>query len=449
MNLPAGVNNQPMVFVRLLNIDGSSGSGGGTVIDNVSINGTLSCDLNLMSAIAMRESCGGEGDGSISITATSSNPIIYSIDNGGSFVSTNTFMNLTAGTYDVVVQDQGDATCQQTTQVTIMPGPTIDPPTVVNETIDCGDPAPTLTATCDDTDCDPCSFDPSTMTIAVSFSGNHTYVSDLSFYIQGPSGCTTPLLTLAPYANSLAAGFQGNCNSGDDFSNLVFTNDPGAGNFSVCGAATPFTGTFNAAYGNTINWSALAGCDIYETGWQVIVGDCVSFDFGDLDRIILTITDNGGTSCLGAGGSVVYDSGVTDLNEPLNDNECEPGTDNPATFAVNIPNQVMWYSSSTGGTAIGEGSSFNVAGTTAEEGAFDSNTAGTYTYYAECACQSCTSDRAPVTVTVNSCCDLNLVSAIAMRESCGGEGDGSISITATSSNPIIYSIDNGGSFVST
>jgi gliding motility-associated-like protein len=51
-------------------------------------------------------SCNGQNDGSISITATSSNgAVAYSVNNGTSFFVNGTFSNLAAGTYAVAVRD--------------------------------------------------------------------------------------------------------------------------------------------------------------------------------------------------------------------------------------------------------------------------------------------------------------------------------------------------------
>ncbi|HIP36360.1 MAG TPA: gliding motility-associated C-terminal domain-containing protein, partial [Crocinitomix sp.] len=80
------------------------------------------------------ETC-GNANGEITITANgASNPIQYSIDNGANYVSSNTFTGLTAGTYNVAVQDGSG--CQSFTQATITntPGPSITNVTTVDVT---------------------------------------------------------------------------------------------------------------------------------------------------------------------------------------------------------------------------------------------------------------------------------------------------------------------------
>lgn len=57
--------------------------------------------------------CIGVEDGSIVVNATGTGTLQYSIDNGTNFQSSNIFTGLSAGTYDVVVQDVTGSTTQQ------------------------------------------------------------------------------------------------------------------------------------------------------------------------------------------------------------------------------------------------------------------------------------------------------------------------------------------------
>jgi hypothetical protein len=470
------INKVSMIYL-MSNSNGPDCDGNGTTLVNTSPSGSLStvgfcaqavsCEVTIDAISFSDETCDGEDDGTITITATGANltgALQYSIDGGASFQPTGTFTALPDGTYNIVVEDDMDGDCEAVDVVVIAQGTVLDPPTSMSVSIECEDPAPTLLAECP-TPCvlEACAFDPATMEISISFTGDHTFLSDLAFYIQGPTGCTSPILTLAPYANDPSVGL-GNCNAGDDFNNVVFTNGTGA-DFNICGLAAPLTGTFNTAYGVPINWAALAGCDIFESGWQVIVGDCVGLDVGDLDNVVMTVTDNGGgASCLGAGGSVLYDSGSTDLNATLNDNECVPGVDNPASFLINVTppmNVISWYNAPTGGTPIATGDMLPVAGTTAEEGAFDNATAGDYTYYVDCTCNPCTSERTEVVVTVEACCpdfttilasDLELNVTESTCDVFGGMPSGGLLEAPTVGCPagsiIEYSL-NGGPFSTT
>ncbi len=251
-------------------------------------------------------------------------------------------------------------------------------------------------------DCDPnpepfCPFDPNTMDIEICISGIHTWVSDMSFYAQSPNGV---VIFLAPYANSGTAGGLGNCNLGDDFNNLCFTNTAVGNDFNVCALSTPLTGTFDTYYGGqAINWAAFTGQNVYDGGWNIIVGDCVGGDVGALQDVVVTISDNGGgmscltePACVGCDGTeelagpnnanaVVYASGPVSFD--LNDGECEIGIDDPAVFPFPIPPfqtpfpaTVEWYDAMTGGNMVGTGNTFQPT----------DMAAGDYTYYAECVC---------------------------------------------------------------
>jgi hypothetical protein len=95
------------------------------------------------------------------------------------------------------------------------------------------------------------------MNITVTFSGTHTYVSDLGFYLQSPNGKT---VILAPQYSSY-------CNSGDNFTNLKFTNSSAStSTFNVCTMTAPLTGTYNGYYSGSVNktidWSEINGENI-------------------------------------------------------------------------------------------------------------------------------------------------------------------------------------------
>ncbi len=402
--------------------------------------GLTCCDVAINTVDAVAETCDGENDGVITVNATSSNPpIMYSIDGGTTFQAGNSFTGLMPGSYDIVIQDTGGAACEAVATAVIADGILVDAPNSGGDvSIACGAAAPDISAS-PVVDC-VCAFDDATMQISVSYTGNHTFISDLAFYLQAPDGTVQTLVS-------------GVCcpNGGDDYAGVTFTNDPAAGNLDYSTAAAPLSGSYNSSDGVLIDFSVFNGQNIYAAGWNVIVGDCVGGDSGDLDRAVLTFTDISGTTCLGAGGSVSSDSGLADLNFPLNDGECAPGADNPALFAVAPISEIEWYDAPVGGNLVSDMSSFNVAGTTAEEGAFDNNTEGDYTYYAQANCNGCSStSRTPVVVTVETCCDVAITSAVPVAEDCPGANDGTVTVTATSSNPpIMYSIDNGATFQAT
>lgn len=76
-----------------------------------------SCNLSV-SATPANPNCNGSSDGSIVITASQgSAPYQYSINNGATYRSTNTYNNLTAGSYIVIARD--NAGCADTTTVVL------------------------------------------------------------------------------------------------------------------------------------------------------------------------------------------------------------------------------------------------------------------------------------------------------------------------------------------
>ena len=158
--------------------------------------------------------------------------------------------------------------------------------------------------------------------ITVCFTGTHTWVSDLGFYLIGPASCGSPVITLSPNPGSIG---QGNvCNMGDNFNNLCFTNGAG-NNLNVCNSPTPLTGTYNrygSNPGTPINWSSLIGCNAAQGGWRVQVFDCVSLDVGSLTNARITFSNL--TSICGSPTTITYNSGT--INSPINDNSCSQAT---------------------------------------------------------------------------------------------------------------------------
>lgn len=150
--------------------------------------------------------------------------------------------------------------------------------------------------------------------ITVCFWANHTFVSDLGFYMVGPTACGSPTITLAPS--------PGICNGGNDINGMCFTTED-APNFNVCGANTPLQGTYDSygAGSTPINWAPLIGCDASQPGWKVQIYDCVGADVGALTHA--TITFIGVNQC-GDSATVVYDSGT--INSTIFDNSCSAAT---------------------------------------------------------------------------------------------------------------------------
>lgn len=153
--------------------------------------------------------------------------------------------------------------------------------------------------------------------IQVCFTADHTYVSDLAFYLVGPPACGSPTILLSPNPGALNSS-DDVCNSGDDVSNLCFSNSS-ASNLNVCSASVPLTGTYGTyGSGTAINWSSLIGCNAAAGGWAVQIYDCIGADVGSLTNANITFSNL--TSICGSPTSIGYSSGA--INSAINDNSC-------------------------------------------------------------------------------------------------------------------------------
>ena len=162
--------------------------------------------------------------------------------------------------------------------------------------------------------------------ITVCFTANHTFVSDLGFYLVGPAACGSPTISLMPHPQLINASNGCCCNGGNNVSNLCFTTTL-LGNISPCAASVPLTGSysgFSSAFGDnvTINWSGLYGCNAAEGGWRVQIYDCIGADVGALTNANITFSNL--TSICGSPTSITYNSGS--INSAINDNSCSAGT---------------------------------------------------------------------------------------------------------------------------
>ena len=174
-------------------------------------------------------------------------------------------------------------------------------------------------------------------TITVCFTANHTYVSDLGFFMVSPSGGT---VTLSP--NPGANGQGPICNPGRNVNNLCFTTGPAA-NFNPCTAAAPYTGTYRSyGPGNTpINWAPIYGSDATQGGWKVQIYDCIAQDVGSLRNATITFTGN--ASC--GQSTITYNSG--NINSAINDNSCTPQSASIYTVPPPPPTAAQTISSTT------------------------------------------------------------------------------------------------------
>lgn len=170
--------------------------------------------------------------------------------------------------------------------------------------------------------------------ITVCFSGTHSYVSDLAFYLVGPPSIGSPTVLLSP--NPGANGQGSVCNSNNNVNNLCFSSastntfDPcdeeccGFLCLSITSCTSNYTGTYGRyGPGNTpINWAPIYGANAAEGGWAVQIYDCIGSDVGSLTNA--TVSFSNLSSICGGASTITYSSGA--INSSINDNSCTPTT---------------------------------------------------------------------------------------------------------------------------
>lgn len=168
--------------------------------------------------------------------------------------------------------------------------------------------------------------------ISICFTAEHSYISDLAFYVVGPASCGSPTVLLAPS--------PGVCNSccinGDndpDVNNLCFSTEV-SNAFNVCAfSPNEATGTYGAygAGATPINWAPLYGCEASQAGWSVQIYDCVGADSGSLTDASLSFT---GTSIGNETVSYSYTTSSS-FSSGIADNSCSASS--ASIFTVPAP----------------------------------------------------------------------------------------------------------------
>ncbi|MCB9307640.1 MAG: hypothetical protein H6565_13680 [Lewinellaceae bacterium] len=129
--------------VAVTDFNGCEGSATATL----SLPADCNCDINITNVATTTETCPGDQDGTITVTAecTTCVSIEYSID-GVAFQPGNTFTGLAPGPYTVSVRDTGDPDCTDTGNAQVDPGdgvaPTFDQPLPQDLNLSCDQPIP-------------------------------------------------------------------------------------------------------------------------------------------------------------------------------------------------------------------------------------------------------------------------------------------------------------------
>ncbi|MCF8295460.1 MAG: gliding motility-associated C-terminal domain-containing protein [Bacteroidales bacterium] len=180
--------------------------------------------------------------------------------------------------------------------------------------------------------------------VTVCFWIDHSFVSDLGFYLIGPNGARIDLLPpVAAWDNPGVTTLDASvvlpnpcattslnlpCNEGNDYNNFCFTSALPAGNptYTPCICSMSLVGPLTGTYASCDGWNAIYGQSAADGGWAVQIFDCFGADVGSLQRV--TITFDGDGVCGAA--TYTYDSGLIDVQ--ITDASCDSAS--AATYVV-------------------------------------------------------------------------------------------------------------------
>ena len=274
----------------------------------------------------------------------------------------------------------------------------------------------------------------------------------VTFYWQGTvnGGTSTALNASTPYVVNSSGTYyvaafdaSSNCWSNTNGVSIVIdTFVPGAptvgSNIAVCAGATsaqitgstPGPGSVQTVFGTNIISSGNApvvlnatipavpaGATITSTQLVLTNVNAINGSWRSEIRVQLsgaTTLPTTQISTLASGGLITPDPSINVPNPPVsgglvtltisesfNDSGVDDATFGEAKLVVNYtfpPTTLTWWNAPTAGSQLGNGSPFQTVGSTLLP---DTDTSGTFTFYAQSNSVSCVSSRVPVTVTVN------------------------------------------------
>jgi hypothetical protein len=130
----------------------------------------------------------------------------------------------------------------------------------------------------------------SDMQVELCLDVDHSFVSDLGYYLIGPASCGSPRVTLFPSLSE--QGIDPYCNLIEQVEQLCFSSEISDSLDYCTFPGSPLTGEYGA-YGNpatAIDWSPLEGCNIAEPDWSVVLTDCELGNNGWLTDAHLTFS---------------------------------------------------------------------------------------------------------------------------------------------------------------
>ena len=341
------------------------------------------------------------GSGTVTLTASASQQIYwYTVSSGGSPVATGslyTTPNLTSTTTYYV--ESGSASCRSARiSVQAIIGPAPSAPTVpVNSR--CGTGTVTLTATSTGT-VSWFTVPSGGTSIATGFTFTTPSISSTTtYYAEANNGCISPRTSVQAVVNPVPAA-----------PSVTGASMCGSGSLSLSASSPEQIYWFTSATGNTL----------VATGPTFITPNITT---------TTTYYVEAGNLCRSSRIPVQAVINQTPSSPNVaNVTRCGPGT---VTFNATSSATVSWFSTSSGGSALGTGLSFTTP-------AISSTT----TFYAEATNSGCTSARVSVQAIVNS------MPAAPVLTGASRCGSGSVTLTAVSSAPVNwYNASSGGALL--
>jgi hypothetical protein len=196
--------------------------------NSITINPIL--PLNISTTVA-NASCKGNNDGSITINTTGGlAPWSYSIDNGATYVSGNTFTNLVPGTYNVITKDASNCT---SSMVAIIVEPNLLLiTTAITKPIDCISNATlAITATGGTV---PYTYSKDGFTFVQSNIFDNLVAGSQVFFVKDANGCEIEYLQVIPSVlpiSAIATTNNINC-KGDNTGSITINTTGGTGQYT-------------------------------------------------------------------------------------------------------------------------------------------------------------------------------------------------------------------------
>ncbi|CAG5083344.1 T9SS type B sorting domain-containing protein [Parvicella tangerina] len=347
---------------------------------------------SITSETATDISCNGANDGTISVVATGTATLEYSIDGGTTFGTSSLFSGLSAGTYNVVVRDGNSCTTSGTTLTISNPASIIYSASVSDAS--CGSSNGSITI----------SASGGTGSLQYSIDGGSSFQSGGNF--SGLGTGTYNIVVEDANGCQINGTESVGSTSGPSITNEVFTD-------ITCNGDDDGTITISASGSGTLNYSINGGSTFVSSGV-----------FTNLSSGTYNIVVRDGNGCVTNGSTInISEPSVISFTTNITDATC--GVNDGEIIITAAGGTGSYQYSIDGGSNFQTGNTFSGIGT------------GTYSVIVEDAngCQQTS------TAVVNSVPGPSIVSSAANDISCFGLTDGNITIVATGISPLSYSID--------